>query len=519
MSMYNILITDDEQIVIDSLFYIMTKFFSDKVNLFSAHSGTESLEIISRESIDIIFMDINMPGLNGLETVKCIKNLKPDSIVIISSAFDKFLYAQEAINIGVYKYLTKPVNKNIIIQTVKDAIELIDKRRDERSNDNELQKKLDSISPIVESDFIYSCIFSNEKKIDLKSYLEYFNIFEKNWCFASVEIPHIDSSNEYQTYIKLRTLLNQQTRCLVGSFIVNRLSYFIPLSDTLVSSEFIHDKLQQLHSTLCFNISSSIRSGFSSIENNPDKLLESYKESLFALNKTPFSGGILFADSTENTFFNINESADFIKLISNQLKTGNSTSVLNYTNEFFAFLENNNLPLNKAKGFFFELLINAKNITTEIDTEFSDKDFDNIFQLLSDENDYSNLRVFISKKLIEYSMVIKSAKEKKKNPIIQKITDYIDNNLSENLTLDNLAQITNVSSFYLSKLFKEEKNTTLINYISDKRLEKACELLDKTDLSIKEITSKIGYNDQNYFSRIFKNKFGIAPSEYKFSTK
>jgi two-component system, response regulator YesN len=519
MSMYNILITDDEQIVIDSLFYIMTNFFSDKVNLFSALSGAESLEIISRENIDIIFMDINMPGLNGLETVKCIKKLKPDSIVIISSAFDKFLYAQEAMNIGVFKYLTKPVNKNIIIQTVKDAIEQIDKKRDEQTNDNELQKKLDSISPIVESDFIYSCIFSNEKKIDLKSYLEYFNIFEKYWCFASIEVPHIDSSNEYSIYLNIRKLLNQQTRCLVGSFILNRLSFFIPLSEVMLSSGNTHVILQQLHSTLCFNISSSIRCGFSSIESNPDKLLDSYKDSLFALNKTPFSGGFLFADSTENTFSNITESSAYIKIISNQLKTGNSTSVQDYTNEFFAFFENNNLSINKAKGFLFELLIDAKNITTEIDNEFSDKDFDNIFQLLSEENSYSNLRVFISKKLIEYSLVIKASKEKKQNPIIQKITDYINNNLSDNLTLDNLAQITNVSSFYLSKLFKEEKNTTLINYISDKRLEKACELLDKTDLSIKEITSKIGYNDQNYFSRIFKNKFGIAPSEYKFSKK
>ncbi|MBP3742789.1 MAG: helix-turn-helix transcriptional regulator, partial [Treponema sp.] len=56
---------------------------------------------------------------------------------------------------------------------------------------------------------------------------------------------------------------------------------------------------------------------------------------------------------------------------------------------------------------------------------------------------------------------------------------------------------------------------TFINFVSDKRLEKARQLLESTDLSIKEITAEVGYNDQNYFSRIFKNKYGLSPKEYR----
>jgi len=67
----------------------------------------------------------------------------------------------------------------------------------------------------------------------------------------------------------------------------------------------------------------------------------------------------------------------------------------------------------------------------------------------------------------------------------------------------------------LSKLFKEEKGVTYINFISDKRLEKSRQMLAETDLSIKEITGEVGYNDQNYFSRIFKNKYGLSPKEYR----
>ena len=77
------------------------------------------------------------------------------------------------------------------------------------------------------------------------------------------------------------------------------------------------------------------------------------------------------------------------------------------------------------------------------------------------------------------------------------------------------ADYAGVSSFYLSKLFKEEKGETYINFVSDRRLEKSCQLLESTELSIKEITSEVGYNDQNYYSRIFKTKYGLSPKEYR----
>src|SRR5574344_1803915 len=161
--MYNILTCDDEQIVIDSLQFIIKKNFEGQVNLFSALSGSDALAIASREKIDIIFMDINMPGMSGLETISCIMNLKPETVIVVLSAFDKFQYAQEAMNLGAYKYITKPVNRNVVIQTVRNAMNLVDERRGKDSDDQELLKKLDTVSPMVESDFIYSCIFSSEK--------------------------------------------------------------------------------------------------------------------------------------------------------------------------------------------------------------------------------------------------------------------------------------------------------------------------------------------------------------------
>ena len=139
--MYNILLTDDEQIVIDSISFIINNNFEGQVKIFTALSGTQALEIVTRNEIDIIFMDINMPGINGLETVSCITKLKPETVIIMLSAFDNFQYAQEAINIGAFKYLTKPFNKNTIIQTIRTAMDVVDSKRGRRCRADFLSEK------------------------------------------------------------------------------------------------------------------------------------------------------------------------------------------------------------------------------------------------------------------------------------------------------------------------------------------------------------------------------------------
>ena len=86
--MYTILLTDDEKIVIESLKLTLTKNFSSEISVLAASSGAKALEIVRSQPVDIIFMDIRMPGLNGLETVSLIKQINPNAVIIIVTAYD-----------------------------------------------------------------------------------------------------------------------------------------------------------------------------------------------------------------------------------------------------------------------------------------------------------------------------------------------------------------------------------------------------------------------------------------------
>ena len=508
--MYNILLTDDEQIVIDSISYIINNNFEGQVNIFTALSGTQALEIVTKNHIDIIFMDINMPGINGLETVSCITKLKPETVIIMLSAFDKFQYAQEAINIGAFKYITKPFNKNTIIQTIRTAMDLVDSKRGNKNIEKELNKKLDLVSPILESDFIYSCVFNSNNKADIKKYFDYFNISNYNFYFCCFEFSNLSIENNETTQSKIREHLNKNQKCFINFFNENRA---IALFPTTKQIQEIKNEVIALHKELSLSITSGIKIGISNIQNNLELFSSTYNEAIFALNNTTPDNKIIFYCEIPESTTKKQDLQEFKNQLITRLQQGDQIGFQSFFELYTSNLFENTEDINIIKNSLFELSVTAKNITQKVTQDFSSVNFDNLFSFLVSESNFSTIKSHTKSLLLECVSEISSKKKKIENPIISKICTYINENLSSDISLEQMAEYTNVSSFYLSKLFKEEKGVTFINFITDKRLEEAQKLLKETNLSIKEITAQIGYNDQNYFSRIFKNKYGVTPSE------
>jgi len=113
-----LLIADDEQIVLDSLKFIIENNCHDVDVIGFAKSGREAIEKADALRPDVIFMDIRMPGIDGIEAIKRIKEIHNDIEFVIITAYDYFNYAKEAIKLDVVDYLLKPMNKNKVIDTV-----------------------------------------------------------------------------------------------------------------------------------------------------------------------------------------------------------------------------------------------------------------------------------------------------------------------------------------------------------------------------------------------------------------
>ena len=128
--MYKLLIADDEQIVLDSIKFIIEKNFLYMVEVGTARSGREAIEKAEIFKPDIIFMDIMMPGINGFEAIKEIRSRLNDVLIIILTAYERFDYAREVIKLGITEYLLKPVSREKIVETVRKSIRIINCNRE-----------------------------------------------------------------------------------------------------------------------------------------------------------------------------------------------------------------------------------------------------------------------------------------------------------------------------------------------------------------------------------------------------
>ena len=101
------------------------------------------------------------------------------------------------------------------------------------------------------------------------------------------------------------------------------------------------------------------------------------------------------------------------------------------------------------------------------------------------------------------------------SPIVRHVMNYIDSNYGQELSLKTLGQKFNASPAYLGQLFQKEVGQQFNEYINQFRMEKAKQLLLNTNLTATEISKKIGFNDSNYFFRLFKKYVGVSPSELR----
>ena len=119
----NLLIADDENLELKVLEKTLKKNFLNKFNIYQASSGKKASEIVENIDMDIAILDIEMPGMNGIELAKYIKEKRPESVIIFITAYDKFDYAIEAMYVKAFDYLLKPWKEERLINVVEGAME------------------------------------------------------------------------------------------------------------------------------------------------------------------------------------------------------------------------------------------------------------------------------------------------------------------------------------------------------------------------------------------------------------
>jgi YesN/AraC family two-component response regulator len=161
--MIKVLIIDDEEIIREGLKLTINWEEMDCTIVGEAEDGEEGLNLINSLQPDIIFTDIRMPSLDGLEMICKIKQLKKSCKIIILTGYRDFEYAQEAVRLGAFRFILKPSKTKDIVTAVKDAVKEINKIKSTEEQYNNLRKKVKELyglkpssSPLQNNENIHS---------------------------------------------------------------------------------------------------------------------------------------------------------------------------------------------------------------------------------------------------------------------------------------------------------------------------------------------------------------------------
>ncbi len=528
--MFKVIIADDEKVAIDSLKFIIEKSFTDVEVVASARSGREAIELVEEHVPDILFMDIHMPGINGIDAIRDIRKRHKQIAIIVLTAFDQFEFAKEAVNLGVMEYLLKPVNRAKVVEVVKKATNLIRTEKEKRQIELEMREKLEYAGPIMENGFVYSLLLFDDNSKELFDYKRIFDIkedggyiitvefvSERNGGPADTKIGYSVQSQQFYPYFT--DTIKSLCKCIIGPVMLNRIVVAVPsnpktdeFGSRLEAVSLAENMMQRLSEKL----NCGLRIGIGKIYRRFDMLAASYEESLKALRYLQGTGIMHFMDITATTTEVGSEYPEYKeKLLLQKVSAGDTAESINAFSCIFDWLEQEyrTQPL-KIKNKLLELVFLVNHMSWEYEPGGGTAGVDLLEEMLS-INDLSELRNWCRKRVESVIGQINSYRDYKVGGLTKRAKEYIKNNFSKSITLEDVAREISVSPQYLSKLFKEETGENFIDYLTGTRIRIAKTLLEGDEMSVKEICFSIGYSDPNYFSRTFKKIVGATPTEYK----
>ena len=524
--MYKLLVVDDEQIVIDAVKFIVNKNFNNVDVIGSAKNGREAIEKASKLNPDIVFMDIRMPGINGIDAIKEIKERNSRIQFVILSAYEQFEFAKEAVNLGVKEYILKPINRYKLIDTLNNILNELSEKEKKRKRELENIEKLQSILPILESGFIYSILMDKEFGEEVKRYRDLFDLGEDGGYIMIIEFGEgekavsltnkIGSSVKSQKfYPNIRDMLKYRCKCLIGPTIINRIIVFVATKENedeykqrLNAIEMAEDIVKKAMKSTDVEFFIGI-GGYSQIE----YLHNSYEQALKALRDNCGEHVVHIMDVREVKDISLDKYNERCNKLLNSIELANEDKALLLLNKIFDSISNL-IPINrKSKMIELIVLIYQKaynmNIPADIYIDYSSY-LQEIINL-----DEEKIQRWAINKIKHIIKMVEEYKQNKVSKLIMDAKEYIDKYYSKEITLEEVSKVISISPQYFSRLFKEETGYNFIEYLTNIRIDNSKSLIRQSNKTIKEICYEVGYNDPNYFSRLFKKIVGISPTEYQ----
>lgn len=509
--MISVLICDDEKSIREGLSFILDWESIGFRIMDWAANGDEAYSKILDEKPGLVLMDMKMPGMEGIEVIKRVREQGFNGKFIIISGFSDFAYAKEAIKQGVESYITKPIDEEELEAAVIRVKNDIEKEHMSRVVFTNYKSK--ARNTILE-DLLYNRLDENVVFSDLNLVYDVYQVViyenfsskvEKNrYSFADLLRVANRDNDSYE-------ILSADSRDIIilkGRFSVDRFRDFLlhyeenapqkgsPMDDIFLAygrevycPEDIHLSFEDVSTLITrrfFCMQGQHALGYDELPNINNESEGLSKEKLNFYSKTMTDYLLSFNRtkvaetlySLEQYLFSVNSSDEEIKIfiadIYFQIKEKMNAT---YPDMAIPFPANSEiLTLLQAKNYLYETVL------------------------------------YISE---QFEMIMNATGTTTKDTLFEDILYYIDHNYRTNLKLEIIAPLFGYNSAYLGKIFSKNVGENFNSYVDHVRIEESKKLLSENKLKVYEISDAVGYKNVDYFHKKFKKYMGMSPAEYR----
>ena len=509
-----------------------------------AADGEMALPLLIRQQPDLLITDIKMPFMDGLTLARLAKKEIPGLKVVILSGYDDFNYAKQAIGIGVEDYLLKPITKNALIERLSEIRSRYEHEKTQKEYYEKFQREMQAYEKNSSRDFFEALVggsmdmmevYKRAEKLGLDIVAEAYNvlIFTMN-CDEDFSGQRDEySSWEAESLELLENFFAGHSSAML--FRSNIFSYGVLLKGQRETIEentrACVDEIRKILSR-----QDGRREWFLAVGQSVERLSQiqkSYHTASRAFSQRYlYDENILYYDEMEtmehpggqaetedNAYLqkvdvNALNPAILQKFLSNGLQEEAENFVKDY---FYAIGQEPMESLVFRNYVILNVRFSVISFIKGLGCDTNEMESADTEEVLAESGKNMESAIAYAKKMISQAIEIRDQNSGNKNrSILKTAVDFIDSNyMEEDISLNTVANVANVSANHFSALFSQNMGQTFIEYLTTLRMNKAKELLRCTGMRSSEIAGEIGYKDAHYFSYLFKKTQGMTPSDYR----
>ncbi|MEF2966805.1 response regulator [Paenibacillus sp. M1] len=496
--MYNVMIVEDSKPILRNI-----KTLLDSMDLpiriaATATNGEEALDMLRRQPINLLLTDIRMPKMDGLALIEQAKLISPQLKFVLISGYSDFEYTRKALNLQVFDYLLKPVDRSQLAEVMDRAIDQLNRQT---PNDAELLRE------IVDPDFYAEQSLGEE----FHHYAKMMLIVRKQpftvgpWSLQEVEQRLADRFAPH--------------RCWV--FPANRPEQFLALVNRAAVDSFssLYECLESVRRHLHAHGLAAIVGGqppspesgrlpemyhrLSGIVDQQQRIAEGFAvvDTGVPTSRPESAGGSIDA-YTADTFAELirgrRKEQFTLKLTEHLAKWADGNVRVAELERFVGLVAGTFAQMYAERGSDIRPGLEAK--AKELFEEKSYADF--------------------SRELLEWTKqcfdMLHAHSRKSGEELFGQMDEFVRMNMYSQLSINDIALKFHVSPSYISRIIKRYTESTFVQYYTGLKIKEACRLMEsKPDMKFKELSDLLSFSDQHYFSKVFKEYTGFSPTEYK----